>query len=133
MRVANRCILIDGFMGIEDKILFYVFAPLLVAWVASGVLATYFAVRKNRNGKLWFSLGLLFGFLAMVAIWGLPPLREAEISKEVGQETVVYKVEYEDEPLLVRVFARLIIFFGILSISVLIGLLLYEEFVVLMY
>ena len=121
-------------MSIEyTDIAAYMLLPVAAAWIASAVIATYFAVRKNRNGKLWFSLGLLFGFLAMIAIIGLPPLRQAEVSKEPGPKGVEYKVEYEDEPLAVKVSARLIIYFGILMISLVTGVWLYDEFMELVY
>lgn len=59
----------------------------LIALIAVASLTAYCASQKGRNPVTWLLLGLLFAFLALIAVLMLPTLSDDEISKDIAKKT----------------------------------------------
>jgi len=49
---------------------------LLLVWLTFGYLSAHFAQKRGRNPGAWFFLGVLFGLIALAALFLLPPLNQ---------------------------------------------------------
>ena len=57
-------------------------AVLVYNSLVSAAFSAFVASEKGRDGGVWFMLGLLFGFLALLAIVGLPEIDDSLVAPE---------------------------------------------------
>lgn len=53
---------------------------LVVSWLLTGGISSYISKQKGRDPIVWFFLGLLFGLFAILALFLLTPVTEAQPS-----------------------------------------------------
>lgn len=64
----------------------------ILIWVLTGGLTAYLAVQRGRDPFVWFTLGIFFGLLSLIALFLLPPV-VAETQQGQPKKTVVNALE----------------------------------------
>lgn len=64
----------------NESVIFWVFV-IFINGIVYGSFSAYLAIQKQRDAGSWSLLGFIFGEVALLAIVGLPPIKEKNISK----------------------------------------------------
>ena len=63
-----------------------IFFILLILWIACGFYCLVIAKSKGHNGTAWLLGGFFFGFIALIAIAGLPDRKLRKYIKQIGDK-----------------------------------------------
>ena len=61
----------------------------LILWMIMGIATAYLANQRGRDPYIWFALGVVFGILAMLLLFILPPVKsENEWENDLKNEQI---------------------------------------------
>ena len=63
-----------------------VFIVLLIVWLSAGFYSAEVAHEKGYSGAAWFIGGLFFGFIALIAVAGLPDKKLRKYIRQIGEK-----------------------------------------------
>ena len=76
-------------------ILIFSLFVLLIGWIASAFFCAQVAYEKGYNGSSWGIVGFLFGFIALIAVAGLPDRKLRKYIRLIGEKQNAIEVVKE--------------------------------------
>ena len=70
----------------------------IVSWLTMGYLTSRLALKKGRDGGVWFFLGVVFGLLALLILAFLPPKRVLAVASAPSMPAASPQLQEETPP-----------------------------------